>query len=1762
MKNLFTLVFIGSALWLNAQVVSEDFDSSDGSWVGSSDSATDYWEHGMPAGTQISDDNSGVGSAWVTGLSGDFTMEAFDLIYLTSPTYDLSSLSSTGSVSFAINFDLGTFSDGFDDYNDGVLFLYSLDGFDWFEIGTNTSGNNWYNDTFFDAWSGNSGGWITASHDLPAEVLGEASVQFRFLFFTNAETTATYGYEGFGFDDFQILSTSSGGGSGGGSGGSGGVDPNSQFLTFELSGEAFPAVINDVTSTVRFFVPPSTDVTNLAPTFTLSSGATSNITSGTPQNFSSAVTYTVTASGGATSTDWTISAIVPTIGLDLVPNAGFAGSEVTIYGRGFSSVASENTVSVEGTNATVLTASSNKLTVEIPTTASLGLNEVSVTVNGISSTSNTYYNVLASGVTGTFEDYKENDFNLTASSGVVNSMEVGDLDGDGDLDFVYDNETILNITTIENGVIQSTVSKVTDRNNFSSSFDDLTIVDVDGDGNVDVVAGGLRVGWFKNNGDGTWADESIIDDFSSDYTIRVFDIDGDFDVDILVYDDFDVYSFTNSGTGVFVQNSKTVPSKLGQIIDWDEDGDLDMINVGSSSNLINLATNDGSGDFTDITIVTAGVSNIDFVKTGDLDNDGDLDFVYSTANFGSSISTVGYILNNGDGSFATEVTVSTEGIFDTKRIELGDLNNDGFLDIARTKSDGSDNVFQVYVSSGLLTYSNIQTLDSSTGGLDLVLVDIDQDGDMDILQEASQSGGYFPLFIHLLQDAEIEAFSIADETGSSTINSGSGTVSLEVIATADVTSLTPTIGLSPSASVSPNSGVAQNFTDPVVYSVTAEDGVTNKQWTVTVSQVPAVPSTSINNIDQESADISWTVSNSAATSFELELSTVEDFSGFVSGFDPLVINSGSTLSSALSSLSPGTTYYARIRGKNDLETYSDYSSTVTFLTISGTPVANLATDIMTESFVANWDAGAGADEYTLEVSSDNFTSTVFTTTVSETSATVTGLGQGTTYEYRVLSTNATGSSDYSNEVQVTTNFAPTGISLDSETVNENEDVGTVVGAISTADLNHTGANDHTYELVSGNGDADNASFDIDGSNLITNQIFDFENKIQFNVRIQTTDPNGATFSDSFIIIIVDVNDAPTAIAIETSCCNPTGYDEVGTKVADLFATDQDGDDLTFTLTQGGDSFTVNNNTNSISTAVVFETEVDLVVPITLQAMDPEGANVSENFNITITGFVDTEAPVISPFATNSETFLSGGPESLTLGLTIVDEFRLSEVKFHSRLLTEAEFTETVLTSDNNEYTVTIMEADLGVAGIEYFFEAIDAAGNSSFTDISPMSLTYPETDDPENSPKVESVTRVGRTVDSYQIISIPFDFKTTAAKRVDAIFDEFSNDDLGSDYRIIRWDPTSGENGALDPLGTSETIELGEGYFFITAVERSITVGSANINLQDPFTLELKKGWNLIGNPYTIDVSWTSVLTNNGAEDIVGPLRVLNPESAETWPVSDILKTLEGAFVHASEDIPLNIGYADASITFGGGRTGDLRPDPDWFFPITLEQNGDFRKGGIGMDRHADESFDLYDEPVLPKWLEYLEIAFLHEGERFSKYNKDVIPLSDSKIWDFEVSSSSAGTSVLKWDPSVSQVRNLKLLDVQRGRIIDMNQQSSYSFELDGKASFKILYSNDLSAQFDFGQQRILDAYPNPFVSSFKIPVRLPISSLSQSINVSLLDLSGKQIWSSGSTPITSGAYEFEVVRPVGLKPGVYLYEVAVTEGTSTNVYTKRISLR
>jgi len=148
------------------------------------------WELGTPNAPIINSAASGT-KAWVTSL--DSLTNPFETSYIISPGFDFS-----GMINPVFECDIWYETANYD----YAILEYSVDsGIHFTTIGTINDGENWYNtpaSSSFQGWTGSSGGWIHAKHEMPS-LAGLSKVIFRICF--NGNITPS---EGMAIDNVYI----------------------------------------------------------------------------------------------------------------------------------------------------------------------------------------------------------------------------------------------------------------------------------------------------------------------------------------------------------------------------------------------------------------------------------------------------------------------------------------------------------------------------------------------------------------------------------------------------------------------------------------------------------------------------------------------------------------------------------------------------------------------------------------------------------------------------------------------------------------------------------------------------------------------------------------------------------------------------------------------------------------------------------------------------------------------------------------------------------------------------------------------------------------------------------------------------------------------------------------------------------------------------------------------------------------------------------------------------------------------------------------------------------------------------------------------------------------------------------------------------------------------------------------------------------------------------------------------------------------------
>ncbi len=130
----------------------------------------------------------------------------------------------------------------------------------------------------------------------------------------------------------------------------------------------------------------------------------------------------------------------------------------------------------------------------------------------------------------------------------------------------------------------------------------------------------------------------------------------------------------------------------------------------------------------------------------------------------------------------------------------------------------------------------------------------------------------------------------------------------------------------------------------------------------------------------------------------------------------------------------------------------------------------------------------------------------------------------------------------------------TDITFTNLSVSENEASGTAVGFMTAVDDD---IESHTFALVPGVGDDDNASFSILANKLQTNDVFNFEVKASYSVRISATGDDGLVYEKAVTVTIDDANDKPMLTSITQIVEKNTTLDLALTDFESAYA-DEDG----------------------------------------------------------------------------------------------------------------------------------------------------------------------------------------------------------------------------------------------------------------------------------------------------------------------------------------------------------------------------------------------------------------------------------------------------------------------------------------------------------------------------------------------------------------------------------------------------------------------------
>jgi hypothetical protein len=367
------------------------------------------------------------------------------------------------------------------------------------------------------------------------------------------------------------------------------------------------------------------------------------------------------------------------------------------------------------------------------------------------------------------------DFGSLHSTAPTSYLQYVDVNKDGIDDLILNNGNgNIYIALGKSDGTFGTLSNVIDTS-FSISTSNITVTDIDGDGNVDLlVPGSSKLMVFTGNGDGTFNTPKSVD-IEGFGTISlsglsipqigpmVYDWNGDGKLDVL-YPDISqrlLVLFKGNGNGSFVgapalistQTDLSTSSIIAyNVLDLNGDNKQDI--VASSPYGVMTGINDGTGKFQyKLAIGTPSIVSISSAHA-DFNLDGKQDFLVINED-GSYHYHPWLMYSNGDGSVTGSEVLLPYAQLSAPKIVAGDLNGDGYPDAVQSVYNYSTGLYGFYVllndgKGNLFANNFVSTGTTSSYTLyALELGDVNGDGYLDVIvSEGSSSATTVAVYLN------------------------------------------------------------------------------------------------------------------------------------------------------------------------------------------------------------------------------------------------------------------------------------------------------------------------------------------------------------------------------------------------------------------------------------------------------------------------------------------------------------------------------------------------------------------------------------------------------------------------------------------------------------------------------------------------------------------------------------------------------------------------------------------------------------------------------------------------------------------------------------------------------------------------------------------------------------------------------------------------------------------------------------------------------
>ena len=280
----------------------------------------------------------------------------------------------------------------------------------------------------------------------------------------------------------------------------------------------------------------------------------------------------------------------------------------------------------------------------------------------------------------------------------------------------------------------------------------MTVGDINNDNQLDLVITDSindRISIIRGYGNGSFDSITTYDTISGSSPMAVvvseFNNNKQADIAIANYDTSNVLVLMDYNVQPSIRQVNYNIGPYGvlaaAVSDFNNDGLPDIVSSLDNTVFIANGLNDGTYDRRSISRISIPVAGVQYICVGDINNDSWMDII--TANYYNN--SIGILLASGNGTFYSMVTYSTGIGSSPMWVTIGDMNNDGQLDVV-CANRYSDNI-GIFFGKGDGTFAPAITYSTArySSPMSVAIGDIDNDGCSDFV--VASFNGYVFVFL-------------------------------------------------------------------------------------------------------------------------------------------------------------------------------------------------------------------------------------------------------------------------------------------------------------------------------------------------------------------------------------------------------------------------------------------------------------------------------------------------------------------------------------------------------------------------------------------------------------------------------------------------------------------------------------------------------------------------------------------------------------------------------------------------------------------------------------------------------------------------------------------------------------------------------------------------------------------------------------------------------------------------------------------------------